>query len=76
MPEAESSIAPSIAIVGCGFGGIALGIALHKAGIDDFTIYERADEIGGVWRDNIYPGAACDALSHRVNLKWVVTVLG
>jgi cation diffusion facilitator CzcD-associated flavoprotein CzcO len=63
MPEAESSIAPSIAIVGCGFGGIALGIALHKAGIDDFTIYERADEIGGVWRDNIYPGAACDVPS-------------
>ena len=58
-----SSITPSIAIVGCGFGGIALGIALRKAGIDDFTIYERADEIGGVWRDNIYPGAACDVPS-------------
>src|SRR5262249_45974322 len=54
---------PSIAIVGGGFAGIGLAIALRKAGIDSFTIYERAADVGGVWRDNRYPGAACDVPS-------------
>ena len=51
---------PGIAIIGCGFGGVAMGIALKRAGIHSFTIYERASDVGGVWRDNTYPGAACD----------------
>jgi len=55
--------APRIAIIGSGFGGIALAIALRKAGITSFAIYERAGEIGGVWRDNAYPGCACDVPS-------------
>jgi cation diffusion facilitator CzcD-associated flavoprotein CzcO len=54
---------PTIAIAGAGFGGIGLAIALKKAGIESFTIYERAAEVGGVWRDNAYPGAACDVPS-------------
>jgi len=41
-----------------------MGIQLRKAGITSFTIFERADEIGGTWRDNTYPGAACDVPSH------------
>ena len=53
-----------IAIIGSGFGGIGLAIQLRKTGIEDFTIYERADDIGGVRRDNTYPGAACDVRSH------------
>ncbi|MFT4571602.1 MAG: cation diffusion facilitator CzcD-associated flavoprotein CzcO [Hyphomicrobiaceae bacterium] len=53
-----------IAIIGSGFGGIGMAIALKKAGIDDFVIFERANEIGGTWRDNTYPGAACDVPSH------------
>lgn len=52
-----------IIIIGAGFGGIALSIELHKHGIDDFLILERAGDIGGVWRDNTYPGAACDIVS-------------
>ncbi|HEX9836324.1 MAG TPA: NAD(P)/FAD-dependent oxidoreductase [Alphaproteobacteria bacterium] len=60
---AQQSKAPAIAIMGCGFAGIGLAIALKKAGIDGFTIYERASEPGGVWRDNHYPGAACDVPS-------------
>ena len=52
-----------IAIVGGGFGGVALAIALKKAGIDTFTIYEKESDAGGVWRDNSYPGAACDVPS-------------
>jgi cation diffusion facilitator CzcD-associated flavoprotein CzcO len=53
-----------VAIVGGGFSGIGMGIALRRAGIDSFTILERADQVGGVWRDNTYPGAACDVPSH------------
>lgn len=48
-----------VIIIGAGLGGIGLGIQLNKLGVD-FTILERADAIGGVWRDNDYPGAACD----------------
>jgi cation diffusion facilitator CzcD-associated flavoprotein CzcO len=53
-----------IAIIGAGFAGIGTAIQLLKAGIDSFTIFERAGEIGGTWRDNTYPGAACDVPSH------------
>jgi cation diffusion facilitator CzcD-associated flavoprotein CzcO len=53
----------SLAIIGCGFGGIGLAVALKKAGFEDFMIYERASGPGGVWRDNHYPGAACDVPS-------------
>ena len=53
-----------IAIVGAGFAGIGLAIKLREAGIHDFTILERADELGGTWRDNTYPGCACDVASN------------
>jgi cation diffusion facilitator CzcD-associated flavoprotein CzcO len=49
-----------IAIIGSGFSGICLGIQLKKAGIESFTIFEKSDRVGGTWRDNTYPGAACD----------------
>lgn len=54
---------PTIAVIGSGFGGIGVGIALKRAGLHDFTIYEQAGDLGGVWRDNTYPGAACDVPS-------------
>lgn len=54
---------PSVIIVGAGFGGLAAAIALSRVGLTRFTILERADSIGGVWRDNTYPGAACDVPS-------------
>jgi len=53
-----------IVIIGAGFAGIGMAIQLKKSGIHSFTIFERADEIGGTWRDNTYPGAACDVPSH------------
>lgn len=53
-----------IAIVGAGFAGLGLAIRLRRAGVRDFVVLERADEIGGVWRDNVYPGVACDIPSH------------
>ncbi len=51
---------PRIAIVGSGFSGLGLGIQLKRQGIDSFTIFEKAGEVGGTWRANTYPGAECD----------------
>jgi cation diffusion facilitator CzcD-associated flavoprotein CzcO len=53
----------SAVIVGCGFGGLAAAIELKRSGIEEITIFERASAVGGVWRDNTYPGAACDVPS-------------
>jgi cation diffusion facilitator CzcD-associated flavoprotein CzcO len=50
-------------IVGTGFGGIGMAIKLRQAGITDFVILEKSHQIGGTWRDNTYPGAACDVPS-------------
>lgn len=50
----------SVLIVGAGFAGLGTAIRLLQSGIDDFVILERGDRVGGTWRDNTYPGAACD----------------
>ncbi len=47
-------------MVGAGFGGLGLALQLQRAGHDSFLILERASEVGGTWRDNVYPGCACD----------------
>jgi cation diffusion facilitator CzcD-associated flavoprotein CzcO len=52
-----------VAIIGSGFSGICMGIQLKKMGIHSFAILEKADRVGGTWRDNTYPGAACDSPS-------------
>ncbi len=49
-----------VAIIGAGFGGLGMGIRLKTAGQNAFVIFERASELGGTWRDNVYPGCACD----------------
>ncbi len=49
-----------ICIVGAGMSGLAMGIALRKAGIDRFRILEKASSAGGTWRENRYPGLTCD----------------
>jgi cation diffusion facilitator CzcD-associated flavoprotein CzcO len=53
-----------VLIIGAGFAGLCLAIRLQQAGFDRFTLLERAEEIGGTWRDNRYPGCACDVESH------------
>ena len=53
-----------VAVIGSGFAGIGMAVRLKQAGLDDFVILERANELGGTWRDNDYPGAACDVPSH------------
>ncbi len=54
---------PRVAIIGAGFGGLGLAITLKKAEIEELTIFEKADGVGGVWRHNTYPGATCDVPS-------------
>ncbi|MBX6766111.1 MAG: NAD(P)/FAD-dependent oxidoreductase [Actinomadura rubrobrunea] len=54
----------TIAIIGAGFGGLCMAIRLKQAAIDSFTVFEKGDTVGGTWRDNTYPGAACDIPSH------------
>jgi cation diffusion facilitator CzcD-associated flavoprotein CzcO len=49
-----------IAIAGAGFSGLGMAMALKRNGFDDFVVLERADDLGGTWRDNTYPGCACD----------------
>lgn len=53
-----------VLIIGAGFAGVGLAIQLRKRGIDDFLVLEKAASVGGTWRDNHYPGAACDVPSH------------
>ena len=59
-----------IAIIGAGFGGLATAIQLLKRGIKDFVILEKATDVGGTWRENQYPGAACDVQSHMYSLSF------
>ncbi|TMR23685.1 NAD(P)/FAD-dependent oxidoreductase [Nonomuraea turkmeniaca] len=57
-------MAPNVAIIGAGFGGLCMAIQLERAGIRSYTVFEKAGDLGGTWRDNRYPGAGCDIPSH------------
>jgi cation diffusion facilitator CzcD-associated flavoprotein CzcO len=59
-----------VVIVGSGFAGIGQAIALKRNGIDDFVILEKAGALGGTWRDNTYPGCACDIPSHLYSFSY------
>ncbi|MFP5362059.1 MAG: flavin-containing monooxygenase [Thermoleophilia bacterium] len=59
-----------IAIVGTGFAGLGLAIRLKQAGIEDFVLIERADEVGGTWQANTYPGCQCDVPSHLYSFSF------
>jgi cation diffusion facilitator CzcD-associated flavoprotein CzcO len=59
-----------VAIIGAGFSGLCMAIALKKAGTQTFRIYEKADDLGGTWRDNRYPGCACDVPSHLYSFSF------
>jgi len=60
-----------VAIVGAGFAGIGAAIALERTGRHDFIVLERADAVGGTWRDNTYPGVACDIPSHLYSYSFL-----
>src|SRR5579864_5862421 len=59
-----------IAIVGSGFAGLGLAIRLRQQGIEDFVVLERDGDVGGTWRDNTYPGCACDVPSHLYSFSF------
>lgn len=73
MPQQR---AVKVAIIGAGMSGICMAVKLQDAGIDSFTIFEKAADVGGTWRDNTYPGLSCDvpsrnyAYSFRPNPTW------
>jgi cation diffusion facilitator CzcD-associated flavoprotein CzcO len=59
-----------VAIIGAGFGGLAMAKRLLDEGTTDFLVLEKGDDVGGTWRDNTYPGAACDVPSHVYSLSF------
>lgn len=69
----DASASPAVLralIIGTGFGGLGMAIQLQKAGICDFLLLEKEGEVGGCWRDNGYPGAACDVPSHLYSFSF------
>ncbi|MGH3835636.1 MAG: flavin-containing monooxygenase [Pseudonocardiaceae bacterium] len=68
-----------VAIIGSGFAGLAMAIQLKRHGTADFVVLERADDVGGAWRDNTYPGCACDvpstlySFSFAANPNWTAS---
>jgi cation diffusion facilitator CzcD-associated flavoprotein CzcO len=59
-----------VVIVGTGFAGICMAIKLRAAGMHDFVVLEKADDLGGTWRDNTYPGCRCDVPSHLYSFSF------
>jgi cation diffusion facilitator CzcD-associated flavoprotein CzcO len=87
VPEAQGDRGPQedhheIVIAGAGFAGLGMAMALKRAGIDDFVVLERASDLGGTWRDNTYPGCACDipsvlySWSDEQNPRWTRAFAG
>jgi cation diffusion facilitator CzcD-associated flavoprotein CzcO len=78
MTASRTSSAPDhdVVVIGTGFSGLGMAIKLKQSGNDDFVVLEKADSVGGTWRDNTYPGCACDVQSHlysfsfEPNPKW------
>jgi cation diffusion facilitator CzcD-associated flavoprotein CzcO len=62
-PPAQTT-SPRIVIIGAGMAGILTAIKLREAGYRDFVVYEKSDRVGGTWRENTYPGIACDVPAH------------
>jgi len=76
-PQTPAALVPhstvphlKVAIIGSGFAGLGAAIRLERAGISDYLVLERAGEVGGTWRDNTYPGCACDVPSHLYSFSF------
>ena len=76
MSASTQQQSPRIIIIGAGMSGLCMGIQLLKEGFRSITILESADDVGGVWLKNHYPGAACDipswlySFSFAPNYNW------
>jgi cation diffusion facilitator CzcD-associated flavoprotein CzcO len=68
-PQSGAEVARVI-VVGTGFSGLCMGVKLREAGESDFILLERASDVGGTWRDNTYPGCACDVPSHLYSFSF------
>ena len=67
--QAAQPVHTRAVIIGTGFSGLGMAIALQRQGVD-FVILEKADDVGGTWRDNSYPGCACDIPSHLYSFSF------
>lgn len=70
VPLPADATPPRVAIIGTGIGGLGMAIRLVQMGVDDVTLFEKADALGGTWRDNTYPGSGCDVPSHLYSLSF------
>lgn len=70
MAEHEHVPHVRVAVIGSGFGGLGAAVRLRREGITDFVVLERAGGVGGTWRDNSYPGCACDVPSHLYSFSF------
>jgi len=76
VQPAEPALDAEIIVVGAGFSGIGMGVELKKSGRESFIVLERASDLGGTWRENSYPGCACDipsvlySFSFEPNHRW------
>ena len=59
-----------VVILGAGFGGLCMAIQMRQQGNDNFVVLEKAGDVGGTWRDNSYPGCACDVQSHMYSFSF------
>lgn len=59
-----------VAVIGTGFSGLGMAIRLKKDGVKDFAVFEKAADVGGTWRENTYPGCACDVPSHLYSFSF------
>src|ERR1700704_5025421 len=70
MTEQNPGQTVDVAIVGSGFAGLGAAVRLAQAGRNDFVILEKGESLGGTWRDNTYPGCACDVQSHLYSFSF------
>ncbi|MCW7947084.1 cyclohexanone monooxygenase [Streptomyces hygroscopicus] len=70
MAERDDVPHVRVAVVGSGFGGLGAAVRLRREGVTDFVVLERAGGVGGTWRDNTYPGCACDVPSHLYSFSF------
>src|SRR5689334_8610173 len=75
MAPTQSTPAPlparvRVFVIGAGFAGLGTAIKLQESGITDFLVVDRGDDVGGTWRDNTYPGAACDVPSQLYSFSF------
>lgn len=73
IASSQAVVDHQVIIIGAGFSGLNIAVRLKQAGITDFVVLERANDVGGTWRDNTYPGCACDVPSIAYSYSFAQT---